>query len=125
MAQKRLIWVLTVIALLAGCDVLKEKLFTPRIQVKCRMPQGVCSFVNHGDPGETCVQVEVFRPDNGQVLRSKPVCSGLIDRLAPVERAVEFGAGDPVQLCMGKNLEENFALTCQVSVVDASPEGAP
>jgi hypothetical protein len=82
------------------------------------MPVGVCTFRNFGDPGQLCVQVEVFHEESATVLRSDRVCSGPMDRLAPVEVPVRFSTGDPIRLCMGKDMKQDFAKTCRVEVLD-------
>jgi len=111
-------WVLLVTVMgVFGCDSVKSLLFTPRIQVKCQMPVGLCIFRNYGDPGQLCVQVEVFHEGSATVLRSDPVCSGPLDRLAPAEVAVRFSGGDPIELCMGKDMKQDFAKTCRVEVL--------
>ncbi len=101
----------------SACDSLKEKLFSPRIQVRCQMPVGICTFRNFGDPGQLCVEVEVYRRDTGAVLRSDPVCSGMMDRDAPAVVSVRFPRGDPVELCMGRDMKDDFSAFCDVSLL--------
>ncbi len=115
----RFIWVFSLLVLLLlGCDAVKEKLYPPRIRVKCEAMRGVCAFENYGDPGDACVVVEVFHHKSGTVLKSNPVCSGRLERGTPSIEKITWPDTDPLTLCMGEDMKGNFALTCEVSVVE-------
>ena len=101
-----------------GCEVVREYLYSPKIEVKCEVLRKQCHFRNFGDPGADCVIVEVFHMESGRVMRSQEVCSGHIERDEPVTIPVQFDDVDPLRICMGENMEENFVKQCTVSVVE-------
>lgn len=51
-------------------------------------------------------------------MRSRVVCSGHIERDTPTTVAVEFDDADPLLVCMGENMEQNFVKQCKVTVVE-------
>ncbi len=116
--------ILVILAVLAasGCEELRRRLYTPRIKVRCDILRKECLFTNHGDPGGTCVIVEVFHFGTGRVLKSAPVCSGHMERDQPTPIGVEFPGGDPVLLCMGQDMGQDFKKNCRVEVRDVEEE---
>ncbi len=116
---------LVVIALalsLCSCKALRAWFYSPKIEVKCEILRSHCRFRNFGDPGEECVTLEVFHEESGRVLRSREVCSGHIERDSPTVVPLRFDGEDPIRLCMGENMERDFARHCTVSVVDVTEE---
>ena len=105
-----------------GCQAIKERLFNPKIEVKCQILEGRCTFNNYGDPGEACVVVRVHNVKSGALIKSKPVCSGHIERDDPKTVAVEFDKGDPLQLCMGEDLADDFKENCDVEIKEHHAE---
>ncbi len=102
----------------SGCEELKSRLYTPRIKVRCDVLRQRCQFHKFGDPGQSCIVVEVFHGESGQVLRSQRVCSGHLERDDPTWVDVIFPTEDPIALCMGKDLKLEFKDHCKVTVVE-------
>lgn len=101
-----------------GCEVVRDHLYSPKIEVKCEILLNQCRFRNYGDPGEECVALEVFHKESGRVVRSLPVCSGHLERDFPVDVPIQFEGADAVRLCMGEKMNKDFTEHCEVSVVD-------
>ncbi|MBM4356228.1 MAG: hypothetical protein FJ109_20970 [Deltaproteobacteria bacterium] len=101
---------------LAGCEKIEKTLFSPRIEINCKVLQKKCRMVNYGDPGEACFVLSVFHRESGRTLPSEPVCSGHIERGTPVWKDAVFSAEDPVRLCMGEDLRKDFKTECEVRI---------
>ena len=109
----------------ASCDEIKSRLFSPKVRVKCQVMEGRCKFTNDGDPGNSCVRVQVKHLESGRTLVSNPVCSGIIDRDSPVWVSIGWGKEDPLKLCMGNELKGDFRKACEAVVLEGevdSPE---
>lgn len=107
---------LVVAASMIGCERLEKALFSPRIEITCKVLQKKCRMVNYGDPGEACFVLSVFHRGSGRTLPSQPVCSGHLERNTPVWRDVVFTGEDPVRLCMGDDLRKDFKKECEVQI---------
>lgn len=99
-----------------GCERLQKALYSPKVKVTCRILEKQCIFRNYGDPGEACVEVVVFHLESGRTLRSRPACSGRIDRKKPAVVNLVFDEADPTAVCMGESLVRDFKKSCQVEV---------
>jgi hypothetical protein len=109
-----LLWLAVTAA--AGCDDLRKSLFSPRIEINCKVLQKSCRMVNYGDPGEACFKVSIFHRTTGRTLSSEPVCSGHLERNTPVWREVRFPEADPLTECMGVDLRKDFKTECEVQI---------
>ena len=101
-----------------GCEELERSLFRPKIEVRCPVLQKKCVFTNHGDPGESCVEVQIHHLASGRIHHSKSVCSGRLSRDEPRWVDIEYPDFDPGELCMGEDFGEKFESNCRVEIVD-------
>jgi hypothetical protein len=117
---KRLLLVAGLLSVAAGgpgCRKLRDALYTPRVKVTCKVMDDKCQFQNFGDPGQACVNVELFHQPSGRTLRSRPVCSGMMERGSSTVVPVEYeGGADARTYCMGQDLKGDFAKNCQVAI---------
>jgi hypothetical protein len=111
-----------VLGAVCSCEAVRDHLYSPKIEVKCEVLRSQCRFRNFGDPGEECVSLEVFHRASGRVMRSRPVCSGHIERDSPIVVPVDFDGIDPIKMCMGESMEGDFSKNCDVTVVEESAE---
>jgi hypothetical protein len=118
--HSRLLW-LAILGLLLGllgaCADLEQRLFKPRMKVVCHILEGHCVFRNGGDPGESCVVVQLKQLESAKVIRSLPVCSG--PTATNESRVVQVAwppTVKPFEFCMGADLAGNFYQTCGVQL---------
>ncbi len=117
--RARSTWLMIPVLLLvasAGCEELRARLFSPRIEINCKVLHRKCRMVNYGDPGEACFVVSVFHRSTGRTLSSEPVCSGHLERSTPVWRDIRFVGPDPLTECMGADLRKDFKTECEVQI---------
>jgi hypothetical protein len=68
-----------------------------------------CTFTNTGSgPGSVCVMVEMAN-QQGETLRSRPVCSGRLGARSSAEHRVVFVDGDVADLC-GASVKSNCSM---------------
>ena len=116
-AGSRSLLLLTAAALtISGCERVQKALYSPKVKVACRILEKQCVFRNYGDPGEACVEVTVFHLESGRTLRSRPACSGRIDRKKPAIVDLVFDEADPTTVCMGEGLDKDFKKSCEVEI---------
>jgi len=60
----------------------------------------------------------VFHLESGRTVRSRPACSGRIDREAPSTVDLVFDEADPTTLCMGEQLDKDFKKCCKVEIIE-------
>jgi hypothetical protein len=102
---------------LGACADLEQRLFKPRMKVVCHILEGQCVFRNGGDPGESCVVVQLKQLESARVIRSLPVCSG--PTATNETRVVQVSwppTAKPFEFCMGEDLAGNFYQTCGVQL---------
>jgi len=103
---------------LSGCEGLKERLFSPKVKVKCQVLEGRCKFTNEGDPGDACVRVKVHHELDGRDFVSLPVCSGPMKTNEVRWKGVEWEGVDPLRVCMGEELRLDFGKMCSAEVLE-------